>query len=139
MVNFWNNIVPSALVAVVLSFAGIGALVWGSGNNIAWLLSMQAQLYIALILLVFSFVAGLYLGLRVQDDFVGNGIALGALIAFIELAVIVTVINNFIGYGGQELVEAIAVRALVSFVVSFIGSLLGMLPSYFQLHSKRVK
>ena len=137
MVSFWDKIVPSALIAVVLSFAGIGALVWGSGNYIVWLLSMQAQLGMALILLVSSFVAGLYLGLRIENDFLGNGIALGALISFIEIAVLVTMINNLIGYGGQDLVEAIAVRALVSFVVTFLGSLLGILPIHFKVHSKR--
>jgi hypothetical protein len=137
MVDFWDKIVPSALIAVVLSFAGIGALVWSSGNYIVWLLSMQAQLGMALILLVSSFVAGLYLGLRIRDDFMGNGIALGALISFIEIAVLVTMINNFIGYGGGDLVEALAVRALASFVVTFLGSLLGMLSIYFKVHSKR--
>ena len=139
MVKFWDEIIPSAIIAVVLSFAGIGALVLGSGRYIAWLLTMEAQLGMALILLGSSFGAGLYFGLRVQDDFLGNGIALGAVIAFIELAAFVTMINNLIVYGGQELVIAVAVRALVSFVVNFIGALLGMLTIYHKVHSKRDK
>jgi len=130
MTKFVDNIVPAALMGVAVSFLGIGALIRNVGD-VAWLLTNQAQVAMALILASSSLLAGSYLGMKAKSEFVNNGIELGFLIAFVELTLIFPLFQSFIGNWSLSVVNAFGGLAILDVVAAFAGALLGMLPGYF--------
>lgn len=138
MTEFWNRLVPAAVLAIVISFFGFGALIFNI-TDVSVLLTRMTTLEMALIIFAASFIGGGYLSTIEEEDLFRNGLALGALIAFGELVLVVPMVHNFIGNWQLDMLNSVSNMAVLFFVGAIFGSLLGMVPKYFQIHFRRVE
>ena len=129
MPRFWDNLVPTAILSVVLSSLGLSVLLY-TASDLNSLMSPWANLYIAVCLLGSSFIGGLYLGAQVKEDFLSNGIALGALVALGQLVILVPILDRIVGTSTLRAVNSLGGVVILTVLMDMTGSILGMMPSY---------
>lgn len=149
MVDFWDDILPSALLTLSIFALGEGVLLATLGY-IPWLFTTEAAVYLGLWFFASCIIGGIYLGAKVNEDRVYCGIKIGAIVSSLSLMTLPPLLIFASAIGGSvrvgsmqeaplKIIQAIGKVTISMIVSAILGSTLGITVARYRPRIEMVK